>query len=128
MLLIFYLKYGQPRYKIWNLKKLVAVKTYAPIPIEHFTNIKFRDFRGVARIEEDFTLENFPCMILNDWISLFMILSKDEAKYESIVSYVKIMLICYIHEVTKLDVEIAMVLKKKPIVDPKEETIVGLGV
>lgn len=32
------------------------------------------------------------------------------------------MLICYIHEVAKLDVEIATVLKKRHVVDPKEET------
>ena len=32
------------------------------------------------------------------------------------------MLICYIHEIEKLDVEIAAVLKKRPIMDPKEET------
>ncbi|CAI9282939.1 unnamed protein product [Lactuca saligna] len=32
------------------------------------------------------------------------------------------MLICYIHEVAKLDVEIASVLMKMPVVKPEEET------
>lgn len=122
MLFNFYLKYVPPHYKIWNLKKLFAVKVYAPFPTEQFTNVKFKGFRGAACTEEDFTLADLPSMNRNDWISLFMILSKDQAKYEPIVSHLKRMLICNIHEVAKLDVEISSVLKKKPVVDPKEET------
>ena len=33
------------------------------------------------------------------------------------------MLICYIHEVAKMDMEIAYVLKKRPVVKPEEETM-----
>ncbi|CAI9303575.1 unnamed protein product [Lactuca saligna] len=71
-------------YKIWSLKKLVVVKVYAPFPIEHFKNVKFRGFRGADRKEEDFTLADLPF--------------------------------------AKLDVEIAFILRKRPIVNPKEET------
>lgn len=44
-------------------------------------------------------------------------------KFEPIVCHLKRMLICYIHEVAKLDVEIASVLKKMSVVDLKEETM-----
>ena len=57
-----------------------------------------------------------------DWISLFLILSKDEQKYELIVAHLKRMLICYIHEIAKMDVEITAILKKKPILKPEEES------
>lgn len=77
----FCLKHGQPQYKIWSLKKMVVVKFYTPFPAEHFTNIKFKGFRGADRAEEDLTLADLPYMNPNDWISLFLILSKDEVKY-----------------------------------------------
>lgn len=94
MLFNYYLKYGHPQYKTRNLKKRVVVKVYAPIPNEHFTNVKFKGICGAACTEDDFTLADMPCMNLNDWISLFMILSKDEAKCEPIVSHLKRMLVC----------------------------------
>ncbi|CAI9262130.1 unnamed protein product [Lactuca saligna] len=43
----------------------------------------------------------------------------DEHKYEPIVMYLKRVSISYIQEVEKMDVEIAAVLRKKPIVLPK---------
>ncbi|CAI9277153.1 unnamed protein product [Lactuca saligna] len=101
---------------------MVVVKIYTPLPAEHFINIKFKGFRGTDCAEEDFTLADLPYMNLNDWISLFLILLKDEVKYESIVSHLRRMLICYIYEVAKLVVEIAFVLKKKQVVNPKEDT------
>lgn len=107
---------------MWSLRKQVVVKFYAPFPVEHFTNIKFRGFIGATRTEFDFTLYDLPFINPNDWISLFLIISKDEAKYEAIVSHLKIMLICYIHKVAKLDEEIVAVLKKRSVVDPKEES------
>ncbi|KAL7587596.1 hypothetical protein Lser_V15G40912 [Lactuca serriola] len=44
----------------------------------------------------------------------------DEHKYETIVVHLKRVLIWYIQEVGKMDVEIATVLRKKPTVLPKE--------
>lgn len=52
---------------------------------------------------------------------MFLILSKDEQKYERIIAHLKRMLICYIHEIANMDVEIASVLKKKPVLKPEEE-------
>ncbi|CAI9276993.1 unnamed protein product [Lactuca saligna] len=48
-------------------------------------------------------------------------LSKDEQKYEPIISHMRRMMICYIHEVAKMDVEIASMLKKRPVVKLGEE-------
>ncbi|CAI9294032.1 unnamed protein product [Lactuca saligna] len=78
--------------------------------------------QGATRTEFDLTLVDLSFMNPNDWISLFLIQSIDEAKYEPIVSHLKKMMICYIHEVAKHDVEIVAVLKKRYVVDPKEET------
>ncbi|CAI9270001.1 unnamed protein product [Lactuca saligna] len=122
MLFSLYLKYGKPQFKIWSLQKIVVVKVYAPVPTENFISIKFKGFRGTSRSEDEFTLADLPCMNLYDWISLFLILSKDEQKYEPIVAHLKRMLICYIHEIAKMDVEITYVLKKKPILKPEEES------
>ncbi|CAI9283106.1 unnamed protein product [Lactuca saligna] len=76
----FYPKHGQPHYKLWSLRKMVVVKVCSPFPTEHFINIKFRVFRGASRTEFDFTLADLPCVNLNNYISLFFILSKDEVK------------------------------------------------
>ena len=45
---------------------MVAVKLYTPFPAEHFTNIKFKGFRGADRAEEDLTLADIPYMNPND--------------------------------------------------------------
>lgn len=66
MLFSFYLKHSHPQYEIWSLEKLVVVKVYAPFPVEHFTNIKFKGFRGKSRVQFDFTLADLPFMNPND--------------------------------------------------------------
>ena len=101
---------------------MVDVKVYALFPMEHFANVKFRGFRGASHSGFDFTLAALPCMNLNDSISLFFIVSKEKVKYDPIISHLRRMLICYIYEVAKLDMEITLVLKKRPVVKPKEDT------
>lgn len=88
---------------------MVAVKIYAPFQADNFINVRFKGFRGSSRTEFEFTLADLQCINPNDWILLFLILSKDEQKYEPIVSHLKRMMICYIHEVEKMDIEIAVV-------------------
>ena len=56
-----------------------------------------------------------------NWISLFLILSKDEQNYEPIIAHLKRMLICYIHDFAKMGIEIAYVLKNRPVLKPEEE-------
>ncbi|CAI9259279.1 unnamed protein product [Lactuca saligna] len=121
MLFSFYLKYAKPQFKAWNLQKIVALKVYARIPTEDFINIRFKGFPGASRTKDEFNLVDSPCMIPYDWITLFLIVSKDEKTYEPIVSHLKRMLICYIHEPAKMDVEIGYILKKRPILKHQEE-------
>ncbi|CAI9273159.1 unnamed protein product [Lactuca saligna] len=121
MLFSFYVKYRKPQFLTWSLKKIVAIKVYASIATENFINVKFKGFRGASRFEDEFTLADLPCMNHFDWFSLFLIVSKDEQKYEPIVAYPKWMLVCYIHEITKMDVEITYVLRKMLILKPEEE-------
>ncbi|CAI9302450.1 unnamed protein product [Lactuca saligna] len=52
-----------------------------------------------------------------DWISLFYIVAKDGKKYEPIFGYLRRMIKSYILEIAKIDVGIAYVLKKRPILN-----------
>lgn len=71
--------------------------------------------RGVGNLVFEFSLANLPCLNLYDWISLFSLLSKDEQKYESVLAHLKRMLVYYIQDFGKMDVEIATVFRKKPV-------------
>ncbi|CAI9297193.1 unnamed protein product [Lactuca saligna] len=55
-----------------------------------------------------------------NWSSKKIIGVKDEQKFDSIVAHLKRMLVCYIQEIGKMDVEITSVLHKKNKVHPKE--------
>ncbi|CAI9288682.1 unnamed protein product [Lactuca saligna] len=81
----------------------------------------FKGFRGANRTADEFTLADLPCMYPYDWISLLLIMSKDEKTYEPIVAHLKRMLIRYIHESAKMDVEIVYVMKNRPILKPEKE-------
>ena len=74
---------------------------YAHVSTENFINIKFKGFRGASRTEDECTIADLPCMIPYDWISVFLIMLKDENTYEPVVAHLKRMFICYIHEVAK---------------------------
>ena len=110
---------------------MIAVRVYAPFPTENFVNVKFKGYRRSSRSEVNFAFTDLPCMNPNDWISLFLILSKDEQKYEPMVAHLKRMLTCYIHEVAKMDIEIVAVLKTKLVVkaepEPKDFRKLKLG-
>ncbi|CAI9290245.1 unnamed protein product [Lactuca saligna] len=58
----------------------------------------------------------------HDWICLFLILSKDEQNYEPNTTHLKRLLVCYIHDFAKMDVEIAFVLKNKLMHKIEEES------
>lgn len=62
----FYLNHNQPQYEVWSLRKLLATQFYAHFLVEHFTNIKYKGFKGASHIEFDFTLADLPFMNLND--------------------------------------------------------------
>ncbi|CAI9275224.1 unnamed protein product [Lactuca saligna] len=68
----------------------------------------------------EFALTDLPCLKPFHWISLYHILLKNEQKFGLIMAHIKRMLISYIQDVGKMDMEIAIVLRKKPTVLPKE--------
>ncbi|CAI9281919.1 unnamed protein product [Lactuca saligna] len=63
-----------------------------------------------------------PCLNPYGWIMVLHLLIKDEKKYEPKVDHIKRMLISYIHEAIKMDVEIALMLRKKQIFLLKDST------
>ncbi|CAI9298949.1 unnamed protein product [Lactuca saligna] len=118
----FQLKYAKPQYQTWSLKKIIRLKVCSAVPTEDFTNIRFKGFWGTDKVLDEFTLTDFPFMNPFDWVFLFNIILKDEKKYEPIVAHLKRMFICYIQEIAKIDVEIAIVLKKMPLMKLEEES------
>ncbi|CAI9260615.1 unnamed protein product [Lactuca saligna] len=85
----------KPQYKTGISKKITVVKVFGPVENKSFINARFK-------------------------ISLLHQLLKDKQKFEPIIAHMKQILVLYIHEVSKVDVEIAYVLHKKPTVLPKE--------
>ena len=117
----FYLRHAKPQYETWSSKRIVSLKVGLPIQTEDFLNIQFKGFRGANHELYEFILADFPFMNPYDWLYLFHIVTKDVQKYEPIVEHLKRMIKCYILEIAKMDVEIASVLKKRPILKPEEE-------
>ncbi|CAI9284051.1 unnamed protein product [Lactuca saligna] len=120
MLISFYLNHGKPQYQTWNSKKITSVKFIGPIETKSIINARFKASRGPSKSIFEFTLVYLSCLNPYDWISLFNLLSKDEHKFVPIMAHLKRMLISYIHEIRKMDVEITVELQKKPTVQPKE--------
>ncbi|CAI9274138.1 unnamed protein product [Lactuca saligna] len=75
----------------------------------------------VLEPNEDCRVEELPFMNPYDWILMFNIVMKDEKKYEPIVAHLKKMIICYIREFAKMDLEIPLLLEKKPDLEPEEQ-------
>ncbi|CAI9295671.1 unnamed protein product [Lactuca saligna] len=117
----FYLKYAKAQYKYQSLKKISVVNVKSSVQTEDFLNIQFKGFGGANHIMDEFTLEDLPFMNPYDWISLLNLVMKDEKKYAPIVAHLKRIIIFYILDIANLDVEIASVLKKRPILKPKEQ-------
>lgn len=60
---------------------------------------------------DEFTSTNLPFTNPYEWISLFNIVLKYEKKYNPIVALMKSMLICYILEITNMDIKIVLLLQ-----------------
>ncbi|CAI9283896.1 unnamed protein product [Lactuca saligna] len=116
----FYLKFLKQQYKMWSSKKIRAINVFGPIKIESFINAHFNVARGAASSTFEFILTDMPFLNPFDWISLLLLFLKDEQKFEPIIAHIKRMLVRYINEVGKMDVEIATALNKKPTFLPKE--------
>lgn len=118
-LMEFYLKHAKPQYQTWISREITAIKFIRPIETESFVNVKFKTTRGSANSVFELSLIDPPCLNTFDWITLLHILITDEKKYEPIVAHIKRMLVSYIHEVAKMDIEITTVLRKKPTILPQ---------
>ncbi|CAI9285120.1 unnamed protein product [Lactuca saligna] len=120
MLISIYLWHGKPQYQTWSSKKITAVKVFGLIETNSFINARFKASQGASKPIVESSLAYLSCLNPYYWISLFNFLSKDEQKFEPIVAHLKRMLVSYIQEIGKMDVEIMAVLWKKPTVQPKE--------
>ncbi|CAI9263002.1 unnamed protein product [Lactuca saligna] len=81
----------------------------------------FKGFRDANRILHEFTLADLPFINSDDYLSLFYIVAKDFKKYEPIFEHLMSMIMCYILDIAKMDVEITSILKKRPILKPDEQ-------
>ncbi|CAI9268349.1 unnamed protein product [Lactuca saligna] len=108
------------QYEIWSAHKIVSVKVTRPIETESFPNAKFKVASGSTCQAYEFTIADLPCLNPNHWIVIYNILLREKEKYEPVMSHLQLMLKSYIQEVGLMDVYSVVVLKKKPIVVPKE--------
>ncbi|CAI9268126.1 unnamed protein product [Lactuca saligna] len=120
LLFSFYIKHMKPQYETSSAKKITVVKVLGPIETDRFPNARFKVARGATSQVCGFTVADVPCLNPYDWILLLNLLLKEEKKYEPVVSHLKNMLVSYIQEVGKMDIEIASIFKQKPVVFPKE--------
>lgn len=118
-LMEFYVKYVKPQYETRSAQKITVVKVDGPIETGSFANVKFKTARGSQSVIHEFALADLPCLNPYDWIVLFHFLLKDAKKYEPVLEHVKRMLVSYVNEVAKLDMEVATAQKKKPIALPQ---------
>lgn len=94
------------------------LKVGKPTDVDGFENINFKALRSHNHKVHEFTLEDIPLMDPYDWISTFNIINKDTMKYEPIYHHLRRVFREYIWEVTKMDVDIVVVLKRKLILQP----------
>ncbi|CAI9267849.1 unnamed protein product [Lactuca saligna] len=116
----FYLKHMNLQYETWGASKITAVKVTGPIETESSPNAMFKVVRGSASQVHEFTLADLPCLNPYDWIMLYNLLLRDGQKYEAIIAHLKLMIVSYVQEVGKMDVEIVGLLRRKLSVLPKE--------
>ena len=105
---------------MWSASKITAVKVIGPIETENFPNAKFKVVRGSARQAHQFTLADQPCLDHYNWIMLYNLLLRNGQKYEPVITHLKLMIVLYVQEVGKMDMEIVVVLRRKASVLPKK--------
>lgn len=99
---------------------IVAVKVIWPIETKSFPNSKFNVARGSACQAYEFTLADMPCLNPHDWMVLYNMFLREKENYKPVMSHLLLMIKSYIQEVGLMDVDIAVVLRKKANVVPKE--------
>lgn len=58
----FYVKYSEPKYEPWSLKRIAGLNVRKPIDVEGFTNTSFKAFRGQYHKVHKFSLAGIPFM------------------------------------------------------------------
>lgn len=81
-----------------------------------FINVKFKVTRGFDGSVHTISLADLPNLNPHNWILLINILLSNEKDYDPIIDHIKRMLVCYIHEVAKMDQEVAAAICKRPTV------------
>lgn len=94
------------------------MKVGKPIISDGFENVSFKALRGYNHEVHELSLADIPFMNPDGWISLINIVAKNTAKYKHIYQFMKKIIRAYILEVAKMNIEIAAVLKRKPIMNP----------
>ncbi|CAI9262775.1 unnamed protein product [Lactuca saligna] len=110
----------RPQYNTWSASNITTMKVIGPIETDSFPNAKFQVVKGSTSQVHEFTLADLLCINPYDWIMLYNLLLRDKKKYEHVIAHLKFMIILYIQEVGNMDVEIAVVLQRKPSDVPKE--------
>ncbi|CAH1431384.1 unnamed protein product [Lactuca virosa] len=116
-LIDYYLAFSQPQYLTWSAQKITTVKVLKPTSAGNFIIVKLVT-RGSDNSVHMISLVDLPNLNPHDWILLNNILLTDQQQYEPIIDHIKRMLVSYIHEVAKMDQEIASALRKKPTIRP----------
>ncbi|KAL7594713.1 hypothetical protein Lser_V15G29516 [Lactuca serriola] len=117
-LIDFYLKFGQPQYLTLSARKITTVMVLKPSSVGKYINVSFEISQGSDNSVSIISLVDLPNLNPRDWILLFNILLTNAKEYELILGHLKRMLASYIHEVAKMDKEIANALRTKPTVKP----------
>ncbi|CAI9281738.1 unnamed protein product [Lactuca saligna] len=110
----------KPQYETWSVSKITTIKVTFPIKTDIFPNVKFKVVTNSSSQVHEFMLVDVACLNPYHWIKLYNLFLRDGQKYESVIAHLMQMLISYIKEVGKMDVEIATVLRRNPCVLPKE--------
>lgn len=114
----YYLEFAQPQYLTWSAQKITTVKVMKPTPAGKFINVKFKVIRGSNNSVRIISLADLPNLNPHDCILLNNILLLDPQQYQPIIDHIKRMMVCYIHEVARMDQEIVTALRKKLTVKP----------
>nr|KAJ0204499.1 hypothetical protein LSAT_V11C500263340 [Lactuca sativa] len=103
-------------------KRITTIKVLKPYSAGKFVKVKFKVTRGSEGSVHNFSLPDIPNLNPHDWILLNNILLSNPQEYQPIIGHIKRMLICYIHEVEKMDKEISSAIHKRPTIKPSGRT------
>ncbi|CAI9276573.1 unnamed protein product [Lactuca saligna] len=99
-------------------QNITTINVSGSIVTGGFVKAKSKVTRGSENVLHEFTYVDMSNRNPHNWIMLVKFLMLEEQKYEPILAHIKRMLVLYICEVAKLQIEIVVVLKRKPTINP----------